>query len=152
MFELPGQRRVRFFNTCPPSSPLFVSFVVVVLMPLFLCCLLCSSFFCSSLSVFLVFHLVCLSLLTKDVSGFSTPPSLPLSSIPLPNQKRGGGREVLRILTRPWSEDSSTPSEMQGKPTGRNKRRTNKAGSKGKGSTAQQRRTNQTGGKRGGKC
>ena len=63
--------------------------------------------------------------------------------------KKGGGREVLRILTRPWSEDSSTPSEIPGKPTGRNKRRTNKAGSKGKGSTAQQRRTNQTGGKRG---
>ena len=46
--------------------------------------------------------------------------------------KKGGGREVLRILTRPWSEDSSTPSEIPEKPTGRNKRRTNKAGSKGK--------------------
>ena len=41
---------------------------------------------------------------------------------------------MLRILTRPWSEDSSTPISIKSdKPTGRNKRKTNKAGSNKKG-------------------
>ena len=55
--------------------------------------------------------------------------------------KIGGGREVLRILTRLWSEDSSTPISIKSvKPTGRNTGKTNKAGSNKKRPTAQQKR------------
>ena len=62
--------------------------------------------------------------------------------------KIGGGREVLRILTRLWSEDSSTPISIKSvKPTGRNTGKTNKAGSNKKRPTAQQKSR-----RGGGKC
>ena len=37
--------------------------------------------------------------------------------------KNGGGREVLRILTRPWSEDSSTPIRKNNRKTDREEQR-----------------------------
>ena len=66
--------------------------------------------------------------------------------------KNGGGREVLRILTRPWSEDSSTP-------IGKNQKN-RQGGTKDKQSRQQQERANSTtnnqtkkrGGRGGGKC
>ena len=38
-------------------------------------------------------------------------------------KRNGGGREVLRILTRPWSEDSSTPIGKNNRKTDREKQR-----------------------------
>ena len=47
----------------------------------------------------------------------------------------------MRILTRLWSEDSSTPIIIKSEnPTGRNKGKTHKAGSNKKRPTAQQKR------------
>ena len=64
-------------------------------------------------------------------------------------KKNGGGREVLRILTRPWSEDSSTPiGKTTEKPTGRNKEKDKQSRQQqGRANSATHNQTNQ---KRGG--
>ena len=66
---------------------------------------------------------------------------------------KGGGREVLRILTRPWSEDSSTPIRKSEKNRQRGTtEQPTKAGNNKKRPTAQQptKQTKQQEGEEGG--
>ena len=67
-------------------------------------------------------------------------------------KKSGGGREVLRILTRPWSEDSSTPKGKNNRKTDREtqrERQTKQAtGRKGQQHNTQPNQTNETANKK----
>ena len=67
--------------------------------------------------------------------------------------KNGGGREVLRILTRPWSEDSSTPiGKNQKNRQGGTKERQTKQATTRKGQQHNKQPNKKKGGRGGGKC
>ena len=70
-------------------------------------------------------------------------------------KRNGGGREVLRILIRPWSEDSSSPNGKNNRKTDREKQRERQTkqatGRKGQQHNTQPNQTNETEQKKGGR-